>query len=153
MIAGGPSPLSSQSKPPNASTSLPEKVTFHVILYTITNQARNQLGTPEEAKSFLRGAKFFKLCPIVSNYVRHIFPGGAKNFPRGFAPLVTSLLRTLPSAVDLLLSRPANKGENQPITNFKPQISTNTTVTSKNVKVCSRRSLFCSNLCDASGMI
>ena len=86
MMAGGPSPLSSQSKPPNASSSLPEKVTFHVILYTITDQARNQLGTPEEAKSFLRGAKFFKLCPIVSNYVRHIFQEGRKIFHEGSPP-------------------------------------------------------------------
>jgi len=39
-------------------------------------QARNQLGTSGEAKSFLRGAKFFKLCPIFLNYVQHIFPGG-----------------------------------------------------------------------------
>jgi len=38
------------------------------------HQARNQLGTPGGAKSFLRGPKFFELCPIVLNYVQHIFP-------------------------------------------------------------------------------
>ena len=36
-------------------------------------QARVQLGTPEGAKNFLRGAKFFKVCPT------H-FSRGAKNF-------------------------------------------------------------------------
>jgi len=29
-----------------------------------------------EVKSFLRGARLLKLCPIVVNYVQHIFPGG-----------------------------------------------------------------------------
>ena len=43
-------------------------------------QARSQFGTPEEAKSFPRGAKFFELCPIFLNYVQHIFQGKAKNF-------------------------------------------------------------------------
>jgi len=46
----------------------------------ILNQARNQLGTPGWAKSFLRGAEIFKLCPIISNYVQHIFQGGRKKF-------------------------------------------------------------------------
>jgi len=36
-------------------------------------QARSQLGTPGGAKSFPRGAKIFELCPIVLNYVQHIF--------------------------------------------------------------------------------
>ena len=47
-------------------------------------QARNQLGTPggeefsEKGQNFFN---FFKLCPIVLNYVQHIFPGGReKNF-------------------------------------------------------------------------
>jgi len=43
-------------------------------------QARNQRGTPGGAKSFLREAQIFKLCPIVLTYVQHIFSGGAKNF-------------------------------------------------------------------------
>jgi len=43
-------------------------------------QACNQLGTPGWAKSFLRGDKFFKLRPIVSKYVQHIFPEEAKIF-------------------------------------------------------------------------
>ena len=46
-------------------------------------QARNQPGTPGGAKSFLRGAQIFVLCPIVLNYVQHIFPGVAKNFLGG----------------------------------------------------------------------
>jgi len=41
------------------------------------NQARNQLGTPGGAKSFLRGAKIFKLCPT--------------HFSRGAKILVTGL--------------------------------------------------------------
>ena len=32
------------------------------------------------AKSFLSGAQFFKLCPIVFNYAQHIFSGGVKSF-------------------------------------------------------------------------
>jgi len=51
------------------------------------------------------------------------------------------VLWTLHNAVglvmDLLLSRPANKGKNQPITNSKPRISPNTTVTSKKLKFAS----------------
>ena len=42
----------------------------------------------------------------------------------------------------LLLSRPANKGENQPLTKLKPLISSNTTVTSKKVKICTRLLFF-----------
>jgi len=38
-------------------------------------QARNQLGTPGVANSFLRGPKFFNLCPTFLNYVQHIFQG------------------------------------------------------------------------------
>jgi len=38
------------------------------------------------AKSFLRGAKIFKLCPIVLNHVCYIFPGEPKNYSGGFAP-------------------------------------------------------------------
>jgi len=45
-------------------------------------QARKRLRTPAGAKSFLRGAKFFELCPIFLNYVQHVFPGG-ENFSRG----------------------------------------------------------------------
>ena len=28
-----------------------------------------------------RASTFFKLCPIILNYVQHIFPGGSKNLP------------------------------------------------------------------------
>jgi len=49
-------------------------------------QVRNQLGTIRGAKSFLRGAQFFKLRSIVLNYVQHIFQG-RNIFQRGFAPL------------------------------------------------------------------
>jgi len=40
-------------------------------------QARNQLGTPGGAKSFLSGAKFFKLCPKIFSRGRKILQGGS----------------------------------------------------------------------------
>jgi len=68
-----------------------------------------------------------------------------------------SKLKSTPDIVDLVMdliqSKPANTDENQPITNLKPRISANTTVTSKNVKICSRWLHFCSKVCDVSGMI
>jgi len=39
------------------------------------------------AKSFLRGAHIFTLCPIDLNYVQNIFPGGAIIFLGEFTPL------------------------------------------------------------------
>jgi len=48
-------------------------------------QARNQLGTPGWEKSFLRGVQIFKLCPILSKYVQHIFQG-ERNFRRSLLP-------------------------------------------------------------------
>jgi len=39
-------------------------------------------------------------------------------------------------AMDLLLHRPANTGENQLISNLKPQIFANNIVASKKVKIC-----------------
>jgi len=57
---------------------------FHTFkLFKFENQARNKLGTPEGAKSFLKGAQNFKLCPIALNHVQHIFPGGTKFFLGG----------------------------------------------------------------------
>jgi len=50
------------------------------------DQARNQLGTPRGAKSFLRGAQIFYTMSIGLNYVQNIFPPGAKNFLGGSAP-------------------------------------------------------------------
>jgi len=62
------------------------------ILHFTTAEARNQLGTLGGVKSVPKGVQFFKLCPIVLNYVQHIFPGGLK-FSRGASPLlVTGLL-------------------------------------------------------------
>jgi len=49
-------------------------------------QGCNQLGTPGRPKSFLRGGQIFKLCAIVSKYVQHIFPVGAKIFLRWDSP-------------------------------------------------------------------
>ena len=42
-------------------------------------QARNQLGT-SGGRVFWEGPKFFKLCPVVLNYVQHILPGEGKIF-------------------------------------------------------------------------
>jgi len=49
-------------------------------------QARNQLETLGGAKSFSRGTQIFWLCPIVSNYVQHIFPGGTNKFAGRLRP-------------------------------------------------------------------
>jgi len=49
-------------------------------------QARNQFGTLGGAKGFLKGPKFFKLCPIILNYVQHIFKGGEKSFSGASPP-------------------------------------------------------------------
>jgi len=43
-------------------------------------QARNQLEKLGGAKGFLKGPKFFKLCPMVLKYVQHIFQGRRKKF-------------------------------------------------------------------------
>jgi len=40
------------------------------------------------------GDKFFKLCPILSKYVQHIFPVGTKIFLRGASPLLVTGLWT-----------------------------------------------------------
>ena len=65
-------------------------------------------------------------------------------------------LKATPNAVDLamylLMHRAANAGVNQPATNLKPRISAITNVNSENVKICTRRLLFCSNVCDVSGL-
>ena len=53
------------------------------------SRTRNQLGTTGAAKSFLRRAQNFKLCPMVLTYAQHVFPGGGEKFCRGF--LVTGL--------------------------------------------------------------
>jgi len=53
-------------------------------------QARNQLRTPGR-RVFYEGDKLFKLCPMVSKHIQHIFPVRAKNFLGGFAALVTGL--------------------------------------------------------------
>jgi len=56
-------------------------------------QACNQLGTPGEAKGFLRGAQIFKPCPIAFsfNYVLRNFPWDREFFSGGQAYLVTGL--------------------------------------------------------------
>jgi len=60
------------------------------------DQARNQLGTPGVAKSFLWGAKSFELCRIGLKYVQHIFTGGLKNLQGGGSPPAHPWLRGWP---------------------------------------------------------
>jgi len=44
------------------------------------------LGHQEGRRVFWEGPKIFKLCPIVSNYIQHVFPGGRTFFLGCFAP-------------------------------------------------------------------
>jgi len=44
------------------------------------------LGNQEGQRFFQEGPKFIELCPILSSYVQHIFPGGAKSFVGGASP-------------------------------------------------------------------
>jgi len=68
-----------------------DEVYFTTLLWQ--NQARNQLGTPGGAKSFLRGAQIFELCPVALTYVQHIFQG-TNNFSRGEKLPAPSWLRS-----------------------------------------------------------
>jgi len=49
------------------------------LKYNVRTQAVTSLGHQGARRVFCEGAKFFKLCPIVLNYVQHIFLRGAKN--------------------------------------------------------------------------
>ena len=54
-----------------------------LLFHTCFIQGRKQLGTPRGAKVFLGGDKNIEICPIVENFVQHVFPGETKKFPRG----------------------------------------------------------------------
>jgi len=82
-------------------------------------QARNQLGTPGVAKSFLRGAQLFKtmsnnfqLCPT------HFSWGGEQFCRGGEAPLVTGLIMSWPS---MFLFGSALLHANNPLKNVSSQ--------------------------------
>jgi len=45
-----------------------------------TRRPVTSLGHQEGRRLFREGPKFFELCPMFSNCVQHIFPGGAKIF-------------------------------------------------------------------------
>ena len=49
------------------------------------------LGHQVGRRVFWEGPKFFKLRPVVSSYVQHIFPGGAKHILGETSTLVTGL--------------------------------------------------------------
>jgi len=48
------------------------------LLKSVLNKPMTSFGHQGRRRVFSEGPKFFKLCPIVSNYVQRIFPGGAK---------------------------------------------------------------------------
>ena len=58
-------------------------------------QARNQLGTPGKAKSFLRGSKFYNDSIYFASIAPTRFSRRAKSFPRGFATLALHLVTGL----------------------------------------------------------
>jgi len=58
---------------------------FHTCFF----QARNQLRTPKSAENFLRGVKIFEPCPIVLNFVQHVFQVRRKVYQRGLLPPAT----------------------------------------------------------------
>jgi len=51
-----------------------------------SDQAVISLGNQRRRRVFREGPKFFKLCPVVLNYVQHIFTRWAKNFLGGESP-------------------------------------------------------------------
>jgi len=69
---------------------------FSIISAYSRRRPVTSLGHQERRRVFGEGTKFFELCPIFSNYIQHIFPGGAKNFVGGASPpLVAGLNRRL----------------------------------------------------------
>jgi len=54
--------------------------TFVLARQHVTALYRPVTWTPGGRRVFWVWRKFFKLCPIFSNYFQHIFPGGAKFF-------------------------------------------------------------------------
>jgi len=73
------------------------KISFFVIQLSVwtnephTNRPVTSLGHQGWRRVLWEGPNFFKLCPIILNYVQHIFPGGRKIFHGGNGPLVTGL--------------------------------------------------------------
>jgi len=64
------------------------KLAYLIHLVCVTDRPVTSLGHQGGRRVFWEGDKFFKLCPIVSKYVRHIFSRGGEIFSRGgFAPL------------------------------------------------------------------
>ena len=59
---------------------------FAITCETVGTRSVTSLGHQEGRRVFWERPKFFELCPIFSNYIQHIFPGGAKNFLGGASP-------------------------------------------------------------------
>jgi len=88
--------------------TLPELHIPHFHLRLKETQARNQLGTGGVGRrAFWEGHKFFKLCPIFSNYVQHIFPGGANKIFGGASPPGYGPGETHPASCFNLMTRVA----------------------------------------------
>jgi len=65
------------------------------IVQQVIPRPVTSLGHQVGQRVFWKGPKFFELCPIVLNYVQHIFPEGSKNVGGAWptcAPLVTGLV-------------------------------------------------------------
>ena len=78
-------------------------LTFTNSISPLPIQARNQLGTTE-GKSILGGSQMFKLCPIVLNYVQHIFSMGDESILRGRRPsCAPTSYRPVPTPVEAFL--------------------------------------------------
>jgi len=58
----------------------------HTAFIRIRNRPVTSLGHQEGRRAFREEAKFFKQCPIVSNYVQLIFPGGQTFFQGRIRP-------------------------------------------------------------------
>jgi len=57
-----------------------------VFLPCLATRPVTSLGHQEGRRVFREGPKFFELCPLFSNYIQHVFPGGTKNFLGGLRP-------------------------------------------------------------------
>ena len=83
-----------QREYPNLTMSLCASIRCHLPLLVGVRPVTS-LEHQGWRRVFWEGPKFFKLCPILSNYVQHTFTRGGENFSRGSrptAPLVMGLV-------------------------------------------------------------
>jgi len=53
-----------------------EKIPFSFL--AVRYRPVTNFGHQEGRRVFLEGTEFFELCPIVSKYIKQIFPGGGR---------------------------------------------------------------------------